>query len=379
MPVSRMRQIIARLLDVLSPRHCAPRDAQVLLQERLLVCLLLGAVLVNLLLAVVLRGLAVSPLEWIFAAAALLNGLLLRHFRARGQLTGVTLMAITVFLLTCSAFMALAGGLQASPALVWLVSGPWMAAMILPRRGQLAMTGVSLLILLSLGLAGRSALLPASAVSADTMNLLLLICTTGVLALGAALAFVQARLGAEVRGEGRLDHRRDGLSGLLTLDAFEDAVRDLQDHQACNTAALLVCDLDQLQALNRQYGRSFGNQLLRATSGCLQQQLRDKDLCARVGGDRFAVWLHDTPVPAAQRIAERVREQLARLQVANPAQSLTTLTISGALLLLRPSDGVHFDALLETAQRGLDEAKQGGRNQITELDLRPKPSRQKAA
>lgn len=376
-----MRQVFARWLDQFAPRHLAPRGATQLLQERLLVALLIGAALSNLGLAIYLHVNKQTLLVATASIGAGLCGVLLLYLRLRASAESVAIGTGLVFSLQCAAWMLLLGGPAATPALIWLVCASWLARQLLPQHG-LPLLVLSALVLIGLAtLAQHLALLPPPVLEGAALSELNLLCAMLALALGTLMAGVEQHLGPAVVGAGRLDARRDPLTGLLNADAFAEAVRNWTGAAGtpCQSAALLICDIDHLQPLNRQFGRPFGDQLLRATAHCLRRQLRDQDPCARLGGDRFAVWLHDTPEGPAERIAERIREQIARQSIANPAQSLSTLTISGALLQLRPSSGFKLQECLTRADAVLKEAKQGGRDQIIKLDLRPAGGQRKAA
>lgn len=376
-----MRQVFARWLDQFAPRHLAPRGATQLLQERLLVALLIGAALANTSLAIYLHLQQQTLLVATTSIGAGLCGALLLVLRLKATADNVAIGTGLVFSLQCAAWLILLGGPAATPALIWLVCAPWLARQLLPRQG-LPLLVLSALILIGLAaLAQQWGVLPPPLLEGAALSELNLLCAMLALALGTLMAGVEQHLGAAVVGAGRLDARRDPLTGLLNADAFAEAVRNWTGAAGapCQSAALLVCDIDHLQPLNRQFGRRFGDQLLRATAHCLRRQLRDQDPCARLGGDRFAVWLHDTPEGPAARIAERIREQIARQSIANPAQTLSNLTISGALIQLRPSSGIKLNECLARAAELLDEAKQGGRDQIIKLDLRPAGGQRKAA
>lgn len=376
-----MRQFVAHWLDQFAPRHLAPRGAAQLLQERLLVALLIGAAISNLILASFLQLQGHALLVWSATLGAAACGSLLLALRVKAGADTIAVFAGGIFILQCAIWLALLGGPGATPALIWLVGAPWLARQLLPRRGLPLLVLGSLVLVAAATAATGLGLLPPAVLDGPALEQMTLLCALLALGLGAQMAAVEQHLGADVVGAGRLDVRRDPLTGLLTGPAFQEAVGSWTGAGStpASSAALLVCDVDHLQALNRQYGRTFGDQLLRATAHCLRQQLRDHDPCARLGGDRFAVWLHDTPEGPAERIAERIRDQIGRQSVANPAQTLTHLTVSGALLQLRPSQGVELDAWLRRADDLLSEAKQAGRDQIIKLDLRPPGNQRKAA
>jgi diguanylate cyclase (GGDEF)-like protein len=80
---------------------------------------------------------------------------------------------------------------------------------------------------------------------------------------------------------------RDFLTGILNTRVFDEALA-----RRCADGApflLLLCDLDDLKALNDAHGHTFGNAELRRLADTLTAAVRPNDELARVGGDEFAI------------------------------------------------------------------------------------------
>ncbi len=139
---------------------------------------------------------------------------------------------------------------------------------------------------------------------------------TTVLQVGIMIAFVW--MTAAVLHE-RLDRlaSTDPLTGLLNRRALEAAAEReiaLSRRQRRPLTAVLI-DLDRFKQINDAYGHSFGDLTLIEVARCMQDHMRKSDLLARVGGDEFAVLLHDTSREEAMEIAERLRGSLEELVV----------------------------------------------------------------
>ena len=111
----------------------------------------------------------------------------------------------------------------------------------------------------------------------------------------------------------------DFLTGLpnrrLLLDRLE---RALSISRRQNTyLAVLFLDLDKFKLLNDTHGHDAGDKLLKAVAGRLQNELRDSDTVARIGGDEFVVLLEglgptrENAASHSELIAEKLRAATA--------------------------------------------------------------------
>jgi diguanylate cyclase (GGDEF)-like protein len=103
---------------------------------------------------------------------------------------------------------------------------------------------------------------------------------------------------------------REALTDPLTGLANRRLLLDRMQHQLVRAdrggepVTVLFMDLDGFKLVNDSLGHSVGDQLLVAVAERLMGAIRDADLCARVGGDEFAVLLGGQTDPAA--MAERI-------------------------------------------------------------------------
>jgi len=104
---------------------------------------------------------------------------------------------------------------------------------------------------------------------------------------------------------------RDALTSLRNRRSFEERlgeecarVRRGQDYRF----AVVVVDVDDFKAINDTLGHATGDQVLRAVAQLLQRNVREVDLCFRIGGDEFAVILPGTDETGAQVVIDRLRK-----------------------------------------------------------------------
>lgn len=108
---------------------------------------------------------------------------------------------------------------------------------------------------------------------------------------------------------------------------FHDVLTDLynrtyleEELQRINTErqlpiSIIMADLNNLKMINDRYGHARGDDLLKKTADLLRDSCRHEDVIARQGGDEFVVVLPQTPIEAAEEIADRIRENKDDYQV----------------------------------------------------------------
>ncbi|MCR6491875.1 bifunctional diguanylate cyclase/phosphodiesterase [Cellulomonas sp. P24] len=130
---------------------------------------------------------------------------------------------------------------------------------------------------------------------------------------------------------------RDGLTGLANRATFHAVLAAALDNEKAEPVAVLFVDLDDFKDVNDLFGHRDGDTLLREVAARLESATRPDDVCARIGGDEFAVVLPGADVATAKAVADRVVAEIAR-----PA------SLNGRVVQLGISVGV------ATASAGLD-------------------------
>ncbi len=105
----------------------------------------------------------------------------------------------------------------------------------------------------------------------------------------------------------------DVLTGLPNRRAFERALdREIEKTRRTSSVfSLLLIDVDKFKRINDQFGHSAGDESLKAVAQILFKNSRKVDVCARMGGDEFAILLPDTPEENAQALVARINEALS--------------------------------------------------------------------
>jgi len=185
-----------------------------------------------------------------------------------------------------------------------------------------------------------------------------------------------ARLRTQVRRKRYNDHLRasvtqtiemavtDGLTGLHNRRYLDSHLQTLFDRASTRhrPLSLMITDLDRFKSINAAYGHDAGDAVLREFARRLRKNVRGIDLACRYGGEEFVVVMPDTEQKIAEKVAERIRSEIAEVGF-EIAGTMMPVTVSvGVSSLKRGQDSVAD--LMKRADVALYEAKQSGRNRV---------------
>lgn len=128
--------------------------------------------------------------------------------------------------------------------------------------------------------------------------------------------------------------------------------------------SLILLDIDHFKNFNDNHGHLAGDVCLRMVAKTVMDSLdRSTDFAARYGGEEFVCVLPDTGLEGALNIAEKIRKNIAALEVPNEQTNvLLNITASLGVSSVVPSPDLPYNTLVEVADKRLYEAKQSGRN-----------------
>jgi diguanylate cyclase (GGDEF)-like protein len=187
---------------------------------------------------------------------------------------------------------------------------------------------------------------------------------TGVLVVA---AFLFTREVKENAGSGRADDGdedpdNDLLTNLPTLKLFGRRLSDEfnRSRRTGRSVSVVLVDVNNLTAVNREYGVAAGDEVLRHVARTIDSTKRYNDVVARLGDDEFGVLLVESGEQGVTAFVDRLEDRLAResavADVGGRSVSLWAGVCSGSATSgpgnIRPDD------VLQAAMADLTRAKQ---------------------
>jgi diguanylate cyclase (GGDEF)-like protein len=128
---------------------------------------------------------------------------------------------------------------------------------------------------------------------------------------------------------------------------------------------MMMIDLDNLKRINDRQGHRVGDAALRLVGQQLQRVVRASDLCARIGGDEFAVAMPETDIDRGREVATRLRAAVREMSLG--AKSMEAVEVSVGLSAWR--SGQDWQAVYQSADMDLYEDKK--RRKLARRSERP--------
>lgn len=157
----------------------------------------------------------------------------------------------------------------------------------------------------------------------------------------------------------------DPTTGIGNRRRFEEELKSIIDNikDFNGRVSILLADIDKFKDINDTLGHSVGDQVLRQVAQNFSTNLKGGDVVARWGGDEFSAILPKTGLDDAFKVAETIREGIAKRSIRNKEtnEEMGRVTVSIGVSTYRQGDNPH--KIIFRADQALYEAKQAGRNQ----------------
>lgn len=182
--------------------------------------------------------------------------------------------------------------------------------------------------------------------------------------LADALAGQAAQAITTLRLQRQLEHAamHDETTGLPNRRRLETQLLEYQRSVSTLVATLFI-DLDGFKRVNDGLGHHTGDLLLREVGRRLQAAVRQEDLVARYGGDEFVVVCEVPEVPAAEEVADRIRQAIEEPFEGLPAGFPISASIGMSIARTEDPEW-NPDRLIREADHAMYSAKNAGGNRV---------------
>jgi diguanylate cyclase (GGDEF)-like protein/PAS domain S-box-containing protein len=107
--------------------------------------------------------------------------------------------------------------------------------------------------------------------------------------------------------EYRITH--DALTNIYNREFFEQYMEKYNNH-IDTSAAIILCDLDELKYVNDHYGHKKGDFLIKESANLLNRFFTENAIVARIGGDEFAIIIIDTDKAEVEHLCHKLSEKI---------------------------------------------------------------------
>ncbi|HEY9634250.1 MAG TPA: EAL domain-containing protein [Coleofasciculaceae cyanobacterium] len=156
----------------------------------------------------------------------------------------------------------------------------------------------------------------------------------------------------------------DDLTGLVNRHEFENRLEQAVIGARTSSQQHTLCylDLDQFKLVNDTCGHIAGDELLCQVTNLFQSQVRASDTLARLGGDEFGLLLNHCSLESAERVANKLREQLQQFRYLWHDKTFSIGVSIGVVAIDANTQSV--TTVLSAADAACYAAKNKGRNRV---------------
>ncbi|MCL6559787.1 MAG: diguanylate cyclase [Firmicutes bacterium] len=126
--------------------------------------------------------------------------------------------------------------------------------------------------------------------------------------------------------------------------------------------SIFILDLDDFKEINDKYGHLAGDKVLVELAKFLRSETRKSDVVSRYGGEEFVILFPDTPLDASIPVVYRLKNSFTTRMFNHCDKSFFVSFSIGAAEY--PGNGKNEEELIGWADKGLYQAKSGGKSKI---------------
>jgi len=158
---------------------------------------------------------------------------------------------------------------------------------------------------------------------------------------------------------------RDYLTGLYNRRYLDETLnREIRRAERAGfQIGIIMLDIDHFKILNDKFGHAAGDDVLQEIASLMKARIRYADIVCRYGGEEFVVVMPEASLHITVQRAETLREDVSELDLQYDGQDLGKITISSGVAVF-PTHGATAEAVMESADSALYDAKHSGRDRV---------------
>lgn len=163
----------------------------------------------------------------------------------------------------------------------------------------------------------------------------------------------------------------DDLTGLFNMRSLYSRL----DHELerarrySRSVAVVMMDMDNFKNVNDEHDHLFGSFVLSEVGRLIRENIRKVDFGARYGGDEFLMVLTEIDLNGAKLFTERLRKTIENFEFKNDKHSRRITSSLGFAITRAEGSKIDARSLVRIADRALYDAKEGGRNCVSFVDM----------
>lgn len=162
----------------------------------------------------------------------------------------------------------------------------------------------------------------------------------------------------------------DGLTELLNRREIIEALRR-EVSRSCRDkkcVSVIMADIDDFKSINDDLGHLAGDEVLKEVARRLRTSIRPYDLVGRYGGEEFLLVLPNCDLISTFTRADQLRSSVSIKPVSTPAGP-RKVTLSIGIAVASGESLTDAQALINSADAGLYQAKTNGRDRVEQVDV----------
>ena len=180
----------------------------------------------------------------------------------------------------------------------------------------------------------------------------------GIIVFAISIFFLKLFVSLASRSDRILSDRalHDPLTGLYNRAGYEQRMGGLDVQET----ALLLIDADHFKEINDEHGHEVGDRILKKIAEALRDNFRSDDCICRIGGDEFAVLMHQPDGLMEDLVTARIRNINSKLSDISDGLPATSVSVGAAF----GGEAEDIERLFESADMALYERKRKGRGGV---------------